>query len=105
MAIYSKGGRGKKAPYKTVHYRIPEPIKPIVEDIADKFREASTTDSGFDEQEFLSSIRTSLGSSNSMTDLNQAEIVSILREALKIKANAGDAIKERIKEALRLIEK
>lgn len=29
-----KGGRGKRAPYETTHYRIPAPIKPLVEKIA-----------------------------------------------------------------------
>lgn len=33
-----KGGRGKKAPYKTVQVRCPEPVKPVVEKIIDQFR-------------------------------------------------------------------
>jgi len=33
------GGRGKKAPYKTEHYRIPAPIKPLVQVLADRYRE------------------------------------------------------------------
>lgn len=32
------GGRGKKAPYQTTHYRIPEPIKPLVELLAEQYR-------------------------------------------------------------------
>ena len=38
MTSISKGGRGKRAPYTTTHYRIPEPIKPIVEQLADAYR-------------------------------------------------------------------
>lgn len=34
-----RGGRGKRAPYNTIHYRIPEPIKPVVEMLADRFRQ------------------------------------------------------------------
>lgn len=34
----SKGGRGKKAPYKTTHVRVPEPIKAEVERMAAQYR-------------------------------------------------------------------
>lgn len=37
MADY-KGGRGKRAPYETVMYRIPAPIKPVVELIGHTYR-------------------------------------------------------------------
>lgn len=36
------GGRGKKAPYKTEHYRIPAPIKPLVQVLANQYRELIT---------------------------------------------------------------
>lgn len=35
----SKGGRGKRAPYKTVMCRTPEPIKNTVEELTAKYRE------------------------------------------------------------------
>jgi len=38
MTNPGKGGRGKAAPYQTVHYRIPEPIKPTVERLAAAYR-------------------------------------------------------------------
>lgn len=38
MSNPGKGGRGKAAPYSTVHYRIPEPIKPTVERLAAAYR-------------------------------------------------------------------
>ena len=31
------GGRGKKAPYVTTHMRVPEPIKPEVQRLLDRF--------------------------------------------------------------------
>ena len=37
MADY-KGGRGKRAPYETVMYRIPVPVKPLVELIGHTYR-------------------------------------------------------------------
>lgn len=39
MTNPGKGGYGKRAPYETVHYRIPKPIKPIVQMLASRFRE------------------------------------------------------------------
>lgn len=35
-----KGGRGRKAPYKTTHYRIPEALKPYIKDIANRYKKA-----------------------------------------------------------------
>lgn len=39
MKDFVKGGRGKVAPYKTQHYRIPLPIKPVVELLANAYRQ------------------------------------------------------------------
>ena len=38
MSNPGRGGRGKSAPYSSVHYRIPEPIKPTVERLAAAYR-------------------------------------------------------------------
>ena len=38
MTEINKGGRGKKAPYKTVHYRIPEPLKITIQLLANKYK-------------------------------------------------------------------
>lgn len=38
MSDPTKGGRGQKAPYQTTHYRIPEPIKPVVEQLATAYK-------------------------------------------------------------------
>jgi hypothetical protein len=34
----TKGGKGKKAPYETQHYRIPVPIRPVVEQLANAYK-------------------------------------------------------------------
>lgn len=39
MSGLAKGGRGKKAPYESSHYRIPTPLKPLVEELAANYRE------------------------------------------------------------------
>lgn len=33
------GGRGRKAPYDSTHYRIPLPLKPAIENIASRYRD------------------------------------------------------------------
>jgi hypothetical protein len=38
MPDYTKGGRGKLAPYETVHYRIPKPIYSLVMEFANNYR-------------------------------------------------------------------
>lgn len=36
------GGRGKTAPYKTMQMRVPVPVKPLLEDIVERFRNGET---------------------------------------------------------------
>lgn len=36
---FTKGGRGKKAPYETTHIRIPRPLKPLIDKLISKYRE------------------------------------------------------------------
>ena len=38
MSDFTKGGRGKKAPYETVHYRIPKPLKSTVQKLSNTYR-------------------------------------------------------------------
>lgn len=69
-----KGGRGHKAPYQTMMYRIPVPLKPFVEILAKMFRDYASingTTDGWDE--FLSEIMS--GSSPNHVDIpkNYAE--------------------------------
>jgi hypothetical protein len=112
MSEYTKGGRGKKAPYKTVHYRIPQPIKPTVETIAERYRELVTAESSVEAEEMLERVQTSIVGDvldenkpdTKFTEANLEQIVSILQEALTLKANAGGKIKDRIREALKLLE-
>lgn len=53
MTEYTKGGRGKKAPYESTHVRVPLPIKHEVESLIEKFKNSEVTneekniDSGF----------------------------------------------------------
>ena len=38
MNNFTKGGRGKKAPYETVHYRIPKPLKSTVQKLSNTYK-------------------------------------------------------------------
>ena len=38
MANFTKGGRGKKTPYETVHYRIPKPLKSTIQKLANAYK-------------------------------------------------------------------
>lgn len=145
------GGRGKRAPYKTTHYRMPVALKPVVEEMAAKYRELvdefevddpalidavvsaiATSDLKNTEElslmsEQIKSLEIQLKLSNkenkelteklalieksNYTLLEQLkklkcppQAILVLENALLLKANAGGAIKEKIKEALHLIK-
>lgn len=40
----TKGGRGKKAPYETTHIRVPDQLKPLVEMMAEGYKERVEAD-------------------------------------------------------------
>jgi hypothetical protein len=58
MDTIAKGGRGKRAPYISTHHRIPEPIKPVVEQLADAYR--SVLDEGSDPDELLERVKAAI---------------------------------------------
>jgi hypothetical protein len=98
-----KGGRGKKAPYETTHYRIPEPIKPVVEAIADRYRFLVITEDASAGERMLDRVQevvTPKGGTKLLSNTDRRKAISLLEEALTLKANAGGAIKEKIRAAL-----
>ena len=150
------GGRGKRAPYKTTHFRIPTALKPIVQGMASEYRElvdeyevddpalvsavVSAIAFEFEDEEDcengeeLSLVSEQIKSLEVQLNFLQQEnkelteqldskerynytlqselekfkgvsqVVLLLENALQMKANAGGAIKEKIKEALHLIK-
>ena len=112
MTEYSKGGRGKKAPYQTSHYRIPQPIKPTVEILAEQYRELVAAESTVEAEEMLERVQAAITGNvpdenkpgTKFNEANLEQIVSVLQEALTLKANAGGKIKDRIREVLKLLE-
>ena len=43
MADFTKGGRGKKAPYETIHYRIPKPLKSTIQKLSNAYKSLLNT--------------------------------------------------------------
>lgn len=94
-----KGGRGKTAPYQTRQVRVPEPIISQVDKLIEKYQEyIAAGGSPAEPPEFMNA-----NSKPVDKFIGSIEIINILREALKLKANAGGKIKERIREAIDII--
>lgn len=66
------GGRGQKAPYESTHARIPEPLKDIVQELANLYREKVTNYENVHDQDLIIYCLTSL---NILHDVNHQEIV------------------------------
>ncbi len=81
-----KGGRGKIAPYRTTHLRVPEPIKDQIQSIIDDYRESLLNQEPIEP---------------SGKEFTQA--IAVLREALTLPANTGGKIKVKIREALAIL--
>lgn len=86
MSIVWKGGPGHRAPYRTTHVRIPEPIKAAVMEMADDFRRGALIDHPADEKQ-------------PGPDVDAA--IAILTEALFLNASSGGAIKTEIESAIK----
>jgi hypothetical protein len=122
MSSPSKGGRGKKAPYKTIHYRIPEPIKPTVERFAAAYKIVINQEDSEDEVRTLinsvddtlvavldssnfselGALKLQLSEARSQIEkltLEREKSASILLPALKFPANNASPIKAVIREA------
>lgn len=118
MTFTGKGGRGHKAPYSTIHYRIPVTIKPIVEKLAYKFKEI--VDNYLEVEELLNRVDQAIDNNNDenqaetnklfeQLEFFQSEVVKlkeekaiafkVLREALAVKGNKAGEVKSLIRKA------
>jgi len=102
------GGRGKLAPYNTTHIRIPEALKPTVEVMANSYKEfISEYYDGFD-PELIAAAKNAIAPNTTEQHLVLNEeyrqlLDRILRQSLRLKANADETTKEQIREILALI--
>ena len=100
------GGRGKRAPYKTTHYRIPIALKPIVEEMAGKYREL-VSECEVDDPALISDVISAICTKETNKNIETEKIelaIEILKKALTLKANVGGAIKRKVEEALKLMQ-
>jgi len=91
-----KGGRGKVAPYQTRQVRVPEPVINQVDNLIEEYQ--SYIASGGDPltpPKFINKLVNRF--------IDKQEIIDILQEALGLKANAGGAIKQKIRLALEVL--
>lgn len=102
------GGRGKTAPYISTHVRVPIPVKHIVELVIERYRERLERQKihpnvDDNSEEYLRSKSEQNNPLTTYENINKA--IEILTQSLKLKSNAGGAIKEEIRRALNLLQK
>ena len=93
MPVVWKGGPGHRAPYRTTHLRVPEPIKDQVQTLIDDYKKAALVNQPVTLTDDPDSIS---------PDKIQAAI-ALLNESLKLPANTGGKIKVKIREALTIL--
>lgn len=96
-----KGGRGYKAPYETHQVRIPDPIAPQVHSLVERYQDYLANGGDPEKPSHLLDQVKLVDKFKS----KRRKAVELLREALKLKANAGGAIKKEIEKALQLLER
>lgn len=93
MTVIWKGGPGHRAPYRTTHLRVPEPIKGQVQSLIDDFKKSALVNQPV----------TLTDDSNSISQEKLETVIAVLRESLTLPANTGGKIKVKIREALTIL--
>ncbi len=94
---YTKGGRGKKAPYTTTHVRIPTQIKPLIDKITARFKELVNQPEALEDS--LSSIADCIDDQkavNSLSEINitKEETLELAKKLMKAKKSKKDTIEK-----------
>lgn len=97
-----KGGRGYKAPYNSHQVRVPDPIIPQVHSLIERYQDyIAAGGDAVKPPQLLDQNKPVDNFTSKVEDLELAKVT--LREALKLKANAGGAIKKEIEKVLLLL--
>lgn len=108
MTLKPKGGRGYKAPYETHQVRVPDPLIPQVHQLIERYQECIANGGNpNDPPQLLDQSKEQveqLERKLKAVDKFKVEASKILHEALKLKANAGGAIKKEIEKVLLFLE-
>jgi hypothetical protein len=94
-----KGGRGYKAPYETHQVRIPDPIAAQVHSLVERYQDYLAAGGNPEKPPLLLDQVKPVDKFKFRRD----KAIRLLQEALKLKANAGGAIKKEIEKALQLL--
>ena len=94
------GGRGKTAPYKSTHVRIPEPIKGRVEELKELFFSSHLEqyDSELAENKYLADkyrkeiLNKNIANECDGNSLDKGELITLAKKVLKQKKSARDSI-------------
>jgi hypothetical protein len=97
-----KGGRGYKAPYETHQVRIPDPIAGQVHSLIERYQDY--LEGGGDAGKPPCLLDQDKPVNRFISKEDQSKVVKILEQALKLKANAGGAIKKEIEKALLMLK-
>lgn len=125
MVKFTKGGRGKQAPYESTHCRVPEPCKQTIQVITDTWKHLLSDDKGETKtQNLLTDIQNIVTMHYTgefdkpvngyiykpVNELNNAdklvnEIKELLQQAVTIDSRSGKKIKDKLSEALALLQR
>lgn len=87
-----KGGRGKRAPYETELLRVPTPIKPVVQALADSYRKTADTDpAGENLVKQLQSVIAEGSSSKHLLAQSQVQLAKTRVQLAKTRAQLAEA--------------
>lgn len=124
MSKFVRGGRGHQAPYKTTHCRLPEPCKDTVQLISDTWKNLlGDEDEETKAQNLLTDVRNVVTMHNTqefnkpingyvykpVTELEDSnklvnKVKKLLEEAVAIDSRSGKKIKDKVSEALALLQ-
>jgi len=96
MPAIWKGGPGHRAPYRTTHLRVPEPIKDQVQKMIDDYKRQALVG----QPATMPQIETS--HSPTKNDLEAA--IKILLECFPMAPNKGGAIKNQVRKAIAILD-
>jgi hypothetical protein len=98
-----KGGRGYKAPYESHQVRVPDPVIPQVHSLIERYQDyIAGGGDAIKPPQLLDQNKPVDDFVTKTEDLEQVK--ATLQQALKLKANAGGAIKKEIEKALALLK-
>jgi hypothetical protein len=85
---FTKGGRGKVAPYQTTHLRIPKELTPYIRRLVDNYKEAIAEGK---EREFIDSLSQSVNKNNDVM-IKAQELAENIKKARSQKKRINDLV-------------